>query len=62
MENFSGHLTAEMCHGELFANVDDFLKELAEFMAYYHIGRIQEGLEDMTPIECRHHAVKQQPT
>jgi hypothetical protein len=40
MENFSGHLTAEMCHGEFFANVDDFLKELAEHMAYYNTGRI----------------------
>lgn len=60
MENFFGHLKAEMYHGEHFATVDDFLHELDDYMGYYNTQRVQEGLEGMTPTEYRNHALEQQ--
>lgn len=59
MENFFGHLKAEMYHGAYFATVDDFLNELDAYMIYYNTQRVQEGLEGMTPIENRNHALEQ---
>ena len=59
MENFFGHLKAEMYHGEHFATVDDFLHQLDTYMTYYNTQRVQERLEGMTPMEYRNHALEQ---
>lgn len=36
MENFFGHLKAEMYHGEHFTTVNEFLQALEEYITYYN--------------------------
>lgn len=57
MENFFGHLKAEMFHGETFTTVDEFIQALDDYMAWYNHQRVQERLEGMTPMEYRNHAL-----
>ena len=57
MENFFGHLKAEMYHGEHFATVEDFTRTVDEYIQWYNTERIQERLEGMTPMEYRNHAL-----
>jgi len=46
VENFFGHLKAEMYHGD--------------YIDWYNTQRVQEQLEGMTPLEYRNHALKNQ--
>lgn len=62
MENFFGHLKAEMYHGEHFTSVDHFVAELDDYIDWYNTQRIQERLEGMTPMEYRKHTLKSQAT
>lgn len=61
MENFFGHLKAEMYHGEYFASVDDFIECIDSYMHWYNTERIQERLKGMTPMEYRNHALQREP-
>lgn len=61
MENFFGHLKAEMFHGEYFATVDDFIASVDDYMHWYNAERIQERLKGMTPMEYRNHALQREP-
>jgi len=60
MENFFGHLKAEMYHGEHSTSVDHFTAEIADYIHWYNTQRVQERLEGMTPMEYRHHALEHQ--
>lgn len=62
MENFFGHLKAEMYHGEDFATLDHFLTEIDHYIDWYNTQRVQERLEGMTPMEYRNHALHHQAT
>lgn len=57
MENFFGHLKAEMYHGEHFSTVEDFTAAVDEYIEWYNTERVQERLEGMTPMEYRNHAL-----
>lgn len=60
MENFFGHLKAEMYHGEHFTSVDHFVAELDDYIDWYNTQRVQQRLEGMTPMEYRNHALTDQ--
>lgn len=62
MENFFGHLKAEMYHGEHFVSVEHFLTEIDQDITWYNTQRIQAQLEGMTPMEYREHALKKRST
>lgn len=57
MENFFGHLKAEMFHGEVFHSVDALIAEIDDYITWYNTQRRQERLNGMTPMEYRNHAV-----
>lgn len=61
MENFFGHLKAEMYHGEHFDTVEDLLTEIDDYMHWYNTERVQERLKGMTPMEYRNHALQMKP-
>lgn len=56
MENFFGHLKAEMFHGEMFHSVDELTAEIEEYIDWYNTDRCQERLNGMTPMQYRNHA------
>lgn len=56
MENFFGHLKAEMYHGEHFNSVEELTTEIATYIDWYNTERIQERLGGMTPMQYRSHA------
>ena len=58
MENFFGHLKAEMFHGEYFATAEELMEAIEEYIDWFNNERIQERLEGMTPMEYRSHALK----
>lgn len=58
MENFFGHLKAEMYHGEYFASIEALIAEIDDYIYWYNTDRIQERLEGMTPEQYRDHALR----
>lgn len=61
MENFFGHLKAEMFHGEQFGSVEELVAEIDDYMRWYNTERVQERLKGMTPIQYRNHALHPDP-
>ena len=61
MENFFGHMKAEMYHGEYFETVNELLVEIDEYIGWYNTERVQERLKGMTPMEYRSHALQPEP-
>jgi len=57
IENFFGHLKAEMFHQARFANVTDLTRALEEYIQWWNTDRIQERLEGMSPVRYRTHAL-----
>ena len=54
MENFFGRLKVEMCYGEKFQTVDEFINCLEEYIDYYNNERIVSKLK-MSPVLYRTH-------
>ena len=55
MENFFGLLKSELLYLSKFDSLDQFLKELEEYLRYYNEKRIKEKLNGMSPIQYRTH-------
>ncbi len=55
MENFFGLLKSELLYLCKFDSLDQFLKELEEYLRYYNEKRIKEKLNGMSPIQYRTH-------
>ena len=52
-ENFFGLLKTEFYYINKFNSVDEFKKELVEYITYYNTERIKMGLNGLSPIEFR---------
>ncbi len=49
MENFFGHLKAEMYYGEHFASLDEFSLAIDRYIAWYNNDRVQERIAGLAP-------------
>ena len=56
-ENFFSHLKVEFYHQETFKTIDQFIRQLDEYITWYNTARIQEKLEGMSPAQYRTHAL-----
>ena len=56
MENFFGRLKVEMCYGEKFETVDEFVHCLEEHIDYWNNERISLKLKGMSPVGYRTHS------
>jgi putative transposase len=53
MENFFGILKSEFYHNQKFFSLDQFKKELSEYMDYYNNRRIKVKLKGLSPVQFR---------
>jgi putative transposase len=53
MENFFGHVKAEIFYNEKFSSMEEFERELRRYISYYNNERIQESLKGLSPVEYR---------
>ena len=58
MENFFGLLKSELLYLRKFDSLDNFIKELEEYLKYYNEDRIKEKLNGMSPVQYRTHHKK----
>lgn len=61
MENFFGHMKAEMFHGEYFATVKEFLAEVKDYIDWYNTQRVQQRLKGLTPMQYRNQTLEAIP-
>ncbi|GFK18428.1 hypothetical protein KbCgl_10000 [Corynebacterium glutamicum] len=61
MENFFGHMKAEMFHGEYFATVEEFLAEVKDYIDWYNTQRVQQRLKGLTPMQYRNQTLEAIP-
>ncbi|MDQ7208728.1 IS3 family transposase [Serratia fonticola] len=57
MENFFGHLKAELYHLQRFKNVEQLSQEIEKYIDYFNNRRIKQKLKDMSPVEYRTQAL-----
>ena len=50
MENFFGILKSELFYAQTFDSMEEFKKELCEYINYYNLNRIKSKLNGMSPI------------
>ena len=53
MENFFGHLKSELLYLQEFENMEQFIKELEEYIHYYNNERIKCKLKGLSPVQYR---------
>ena len=53
MENFFGILKSEFYHNKKFSSVEQFSKELFEYIEYYNNHRIKVKLKGLSPVQFR---------
>jgi putative transposase len=53
IENFFGILKSEFYHNQEFSSVEDFSKELSDYMDYYNNRRIKSKLNGLSPVQFR---------
>ena len=53
MENFFGILKTEFYYNKKFTSIDQFTKELSEYIDYYNNRRIKVKLKGLSPIQFR---------
>lgn len=53
MENFFGILKSEFYYNKKFSSIDQFKKELSEYIDYYNNRRIKAKLKGLSPIQFR---------
>ncbi|WP_440524876.1 IS3 family transposase [Serratia sarumanii] len=58
MENFFGHLKAELYYLQRFDNVEHLAKEIENYIDYYNHSRLREKLKGLSPVEYRTQAMK----
>lgn len=56
MENFFGLLKSELLYLRDFESVEEFKKELEEYISYYNNKRIKGKLKGMSPVQYRTHS------
>ena len=57
MENFFGHMKAEMFHGRYYASTDELVTAIGEYITWYNTQRLQGVLGGRTPIHARYQAL-----
>lgn len=57
MENFFGLLKSEMFYGEKFDSIQDFIKQLEEYIGYYNYQRIKVKLKGLSPVNYRNQSL-----
>lgn len=58
IENFFGILKSELLYLQKFSTMDEFTKELKEYIHYYNNDRIKAKLKGMSPVKYRTHSSK----
>ncbi len=62
MENFFGHVKAEMYHGEVFGTVAEFNQAIDEYIdeyiGWYNTERVQQRLKGLTPMQYRNQTLE----
>lgn len=58
MENFFGHLKAELYYLQRFDNVEHLSQEIKSYIDYYNHSRIREKLKGLSPVEYRTQAMQ----
>lgn len=53
IENFFGILKSEFYYNQEFSSVEDFSKELSDYMDYYNNRRIKSKLNGLSPVQFR---------
>lgn len=53
MENFFGILKSEFYHHKKFSSIEQFSKELSEYIDYYNNSRIKVKLKGLSPVQFR---------
>jgi putative transposase len=53
MENFFGILKSEFYHNRRFSSIEQFSKELSEYIDYYNNHRIKVKLKGLSPVQFR---------
>lgn len=53
MENFFGLLKSEFYYNHKFSSIDEFEKELSEYIDYYNNYRIKVKLKGLSPVQFR---------
>ena len=53
VESFFGRFKTEFYYGRRFANSNDFIKELRNYIQWFNHGRIKIGLEGLSPTDYR---------
>ena len=53
MENFFGHLKAELMYINRFRNKQEVIQAVHEYIQFYNEARIQTKLNDLSPVEYR---------
>ena len=53
MENFFGIMKSELLYANKYSSMDQFLKDLEEYMDYYNNDRIKLRLNGMSPVQYR---------
>ncbi len=53
IENFFGHLKAELLYNQTFQSVDHFIEELHGYIEYYNFIRTKRKLGYLSPVEFR---------
>ncbi len=58
MENFFGLLKSEMFYGENFTSIEEFIKELEDYIDYYNHKRIKGKLKGLSPVDYRNQSLE----
>lgn len=58
MENFFGHLKAEMYHGEHFTTLNQFRQAIDDYIFWYNNDRVQQRLKGLTPVQYRNQTLE----
>lgn len=53
MENFFGHLKSELLYLKEFDTIDEFIKEIHDYIKYYNYDRIKSRLNYLSPVQFR---------
>ncbi|QBJ96752.1 hypothetical protein ERC79_12820 [Rhodococcus sp. ABRD24] len=57
IENFFGHLKAELFHHTLYLDTDALTTTLDDYIHWYNTERISTKLEDLSPVRYRAQAL-----
>ena len=58
MENFFGLLKSELLYLQTFESVEQFKKELIEYLEWYNEKRIKVKLKGLPPLQFRNQSLK----